>query len=81
MVPVNKIVTLRLIQERFKLKDEDKLWVNLRHLVYYTLSWIAYIDNTYNIHRAPKDKYCKYLIRIYWLIEEKQFRDAKYIYR
>jgi len=55
----------RLTRERFKLKDKDKLRVNLKHLVYYILAWIAYIDNIYNIHRALKDKYHKYLIRIY----------------
>ena len=71
----------RLIQERFKLKDKDELRINLRHLVYYILAWIVYIDNIYNMHRALKDKYYKYLIRMYQIIEEKLFRDAKYIYR
>ena len=60
----------RLTRERFKLKNKDKLRVNLRHLAYYTLVQIIYIDNIYNIYRAPKDKYRKYPIRIYWLIEE-----------
>jgi len=31
LVPVREVATLRLIRERFKLKDEDKLRVNLRH--------------------------------------------------
>jgi len=29
------------------------------------------MDNMYNIHRALKDKHHKYLIRIYWIIDEK----------
>jgi len=50
LVLVNKIVVFRLTRERFKLKDKDKLKVNLKHLVYYTLAWIIYVDNIYNIH-------------------------------
>jgi len=65
LVPANKIVTFRLTRERFKLKDKYKLRVDLKHLAYYTLSWIVCVDNIYNIHRTPKDKYRKYLIRIY----------------
>jgi len=47
---------VRLTRYRFKLKDENKLRVNLSHLAHYILLWIAYIDNIYNIYRAPKDK-------------------------
>ena len=71
---------VRLTRYRFKLKDKDKLRVNLKHAAYYILSWIAYVDNIYNIYRAPKDKNRKYLIRIYWALEEKRFRNAKYIH-
>jgi len=56
---------VRSTRYRFKLKDKDELRVNLKHTAYYTLLWIAYIDNTCNIHRAPKDKNRKYLVRIY----------------
>ena len=56
---------VRLTRYRFKLKDKDKLRVNLKHAAYYTLSWIAYVDDIYNMHRAPKDKNRKYLVRIY----------------
>ena len=56
---------VRLTRYRFKLKGEDKLRVNLKYIVYYTLSWIAYVDDIYNIHRAPKDKNWKYPVRIY----------------
>jgi len=60
-----EIPVVRLTRYRFKLKDKDKLRVNLKHLAYYILSQIAYIDNTYNMYRAPKDKNQKYLVRIY----------------
>jgi len=80
LVLVNNIVIFRLIWKRFKLKEENKPRVNLKHLVYYTLAWVAYVDNIYNIYRTPKDKYCKYLIRIYWITDEKWYRNAKYIH-
>jgi len=56
---------VRLTRYRFKLKDKDKLRVNLKYIAHYTLSWIACVDNIYNIYRAPKDKNWKYLVRIY----------------
>jgi len=71
---------VRLTRYRFKLKDKDKLRVNLKHAAYYTLLWTACVDDIYNMHRAPKDKNRKYLLRVYWALEEKQFRNAKYIY-
>ena len=66
---------------RFKLKDENKLRVNPKHLAYYILLWIIYIDNYYNIYRVPKVKNQKYLVKIYQIKSEKKFRDAKFIYR
>jgi len=72
---------VRSTRYRFKLKNKDKPRVNLKYAVYYILLWIACIDNTCNIHRALKDKNWKYLVRIYWALEEKRFRNAKYIYR
>jgi len=71
---------VRLTRYRFKLKDKDELRVNPKHAAYYILLWIACINNTCNMHRAPKDKNRKYLVRIYWAPEEKRFRNAKYIY-
>jgi len=56
---------VRLTRYRFKLKNKDKLRVNLRHIAYYILLWIAYMDNIYNIYRAPKDKNQKYPVKIY----------------
>ena len=70
----------RLTQKRFKLKDKDKLRVDLKHPVYYILAQIAYVDNMCNMYMIPKDRYQKYLIRMYQIIEEKQYKDAKYIH-
>jgi len=74
------MATFRLMRERFKLKDEDKPRVDLKHLAYYTLAWIVYMDNIYNIYRTPKDRYYKYLIRIYWIIGKKRYRDVRYMH-
>jgi len=38
------------------MQENNKLRVNLKHLVYYTLSWIVYIDDYYNIYKTPKKK-------------------------
>ena len=81
LIPVAEIPVVKLTRYRFKLKDKNKLRVNPSHLAYYILSWIAYIDNVCNIYRALKDKNQKYLVRIYWALEEKRFKNAKYIHR
>ena len=81
LVPIVEIPVVRLTRYRFKLKDKDKLRVNLKHTAYYTLLWIACIEDTCNIYRAPKDKNWKYPVRIYQALEKKRFRNAKYIYR
>ena len=64
-VLANKIATFRLARQRFKLKDEDKLRVDLRHPAHYILAWIACVDNIYNIYKNLKEKNRKYPIRIY----------------
>jgi len=38
LVPVNNIVTFRLMRERFKLKNKNKPRVNPKHLAYYILA-------------------------------------------
>ena len=38
------------------------------------------MDNKYNIYRALKIKYKKYPIRMYWVLEDLKYRNAKYIY-
>ena len=47
---------VRLTRYRFKLKSKDELRVNLRYIAYYTLSWIACVEDICNMHRALKDK-------------------------
>jgi len=47
------------------MQEDNELKVNLKHLVYYTLLWIAYIDNYYNMHKVPKRKNYKYSVKIY----------------
>ena len=80
LVSIEENPTVRSARQRFKLKSKDELRVDLSHLAYYILLWIAYVDDTYNIYRAPKDRNRKYLLRIYWALEEKRFRDTKYIH-
>ena len=65
IVLVNKGLTFRSLRQRFKFKDKDKIRVNLKHLAYYILVQIIYIDNQYNIYKALKAKNKKYLVRIY----------------
>jgi hypothetical protein len=55
----------RLLRKRFKLKSENELRVNLKHLAHYILACIVYIDNIYKIYKALKVKNKKYLVRIY----------------
>jgi len=62
------------------MQEDDKLRVNLKHLVYYTLLWIAYIDNYYNMHKTPKARNYKYLVRIYWILSKAKYRNANYMY-
>jgi len=63
------------------MQEDNKLKVNLKHLVHYTLLWIVYIDNKYKIYKAPKARNYKYLVRIYWILSETKYRNANYIYR
>ena len=71
----------RSLRQKFKLKDKDKPRVNLKHLVYYILVQIIYIDNQCDIYKALKAKNRKYLIRIYQTLDKRKYRNAKYIYR
>ena len=63
------------------MQENNKLRVNLRHLVYYTLLWIIYIDNYYNIYKTPKKRNYKYLVRIYQMPSELKYKNTKFIYR
>jgi len=62
------------------MQEDDELRVNPKHLVYYTLLWIACVDNYCNMHEALKARNYKYLVRIYWMPSEVKYRNADYIY-
>jgi len=63
------------------MQEDNKLRVNLKYLVYYTLLWIVYVDNYCNIYKALKKKNYKYLVRMYWMPSELKYRNAKFMYR
>ena len=81
IILVNKGLTFRSLRQRFKLKDKDKLRVNPKHLAHHILVWIACVDNQCDIYKAPKAKNKKYLVRMYQILDERKYRNAKYIYR
>ena len=41
---------LRYLGELYSKQDKNKLRDNFKHLIYYILLWIAYIDNYYKIY-------------------------------
>ena len=62
-------------------QDKDELQNNFKHLIYYTLSQIAYIDDHCRIHQYPKQKAKWYLESMYWPQASKQYKNAKFLYR
>ena len=62
------------------MQEDNKLRVNLKHLVHYILLQIVYINDYYNIYKTLKKNY-KYLVRIYWMPSELKYRNTKFIYR
>ena len=63
------------------MQEDNKLRVNLKHLVYYTLSWIAYIDDYYNIYETLKKRNYKYLVRMYQMPSELKYKNTKFMHR
>jgi len=63
------------------MQEDNKPRVNLKYLVYYTLSWITYIDDYYNIHKIPKARNHKYLVKIYWMLSKAKYRNTNYMHR
>jgi len=63
------------------MQEDNELRVDLKYLVYYTLLWIAYIDNYYNIYKALKKRNHKYLVKMYWISSELKYRNAKFMHR
>jgi len=75
--------SLKLVIKRsiFKIEEDNKLRVNLKHLAHYTLLWIVYIDNYCKIHKAPKVRNYKYPVRIYWILSELKYRNAEFMHK
>ena len=68
-------------KSQFKMQKDNKLRVNLRHLAHYMLSWIVYIDDNFNMHKALKKRNYKYLVRMYWMPSELKYRNIKFMHR
>ena len=51
--------------KQFKITEDNKPKINLKHSVYYILLWIVYVDNLYNIYLILKKKLQRYLIKRY----------------
>ena len=71
----------RYTKETYSKQDKNKPQNNPKYLVYYTLSWIAYIDDYYKIYQYPKQKTKQYLKRIYWLQASRRHKNTKFLYR
>ena len=54
--------------------------MDLKYLAHYTLLWIAYMDNYYNIYKVPKKRNYKYLVRMYWMPSKLKYKNTKFIY-
>ena len=48
------IELLRYLGGLYSKQNKNKLRDNLKHLIYYILLWIAYINNYYKIHQYFK---------------------------
>ena len=55
--PCKKQLVQWIKQYKFKVTKKNKLKVDLKHLIYYILLWIVYIDNIYSIYLVSKKKY------------------------
>ena len=66
---------------KFKLKLENKLKIDLKHLAHYTLLWIACVDNHCNLYYILKAKIGRYPKRMEWNNSKKKFQDAKVMHK
>ena len=74
LVPVDSQKALLLEKDhKFKLKPENELRINPRHSAHYTLLWIAYMDNHYNLHHVLKAKVSRYPRKMEWNNSKKRF--------
>jgi len=63
------------------MQEDNELRVNLKHPVYYTLSWIICVNDECEMHKVLKVRNYKYLVRMYWIPSEVKYRNADYMYR
>ena len=54
--------------------------VDLKNPAHHTLSWIAYINDYYKMHKMPKVKNSRFLEKMDWK-GKKRYWNAKFIYR
>ena len=54
------ILSIKLV---VKIQEDNKLKVNIKYLVHYTLLWIAYIDNKCKIYQILKKQNRRFLNR------------------
>ena len=64
-IPVKDYSEKQSRNRQFKITEDNKPKINLKYLIHYTLLWIVYVNNLYNIHLTPKKKLQRYLIRMY----------------
>ena len=64
----------------FKIEEDDELRVNLKHLVHYTLLWIACIDDYCDMYETLKVRNYKYPVRMYQMLSELKYRNAEFMY-
>ena len=62
-------------------QDKDEPQNDFKYLVYYTLLWIAYVDDYCRMHQYLKQKAKWYLERMYWLQANRRYRNAKFLYK
>ena len=79
-IPVKESLKLVIRKSIFKIQEDNKLRVNLKYLVYYTLLWIVCVDNYCKIYKVLKVRNYKYLVRMYWMPSKLKYRNAKFIY-
>ena len=82
LIPADRQKALLLKKDqKFKLKLEDKPKINLKHLVYYTLLWIACVKDHCNLYYVLKTKISKYPKRMEWNNSKRKFQDTKVMHK
>jgi len=79
-IPAKESLKLVIRKSIFKTQEDDELRVNLKYLVYYTLSWIAYINDKCKMYKTLKVRNYKYSVRMYWIPSQLKYRNAKFIH-